>query len=340
MDYKDFLNKNYSKIRNVAINIDKAVSAGSSYLTNFSSAEFEWFCAYLFQLRGFKVVFLATDDHHKADGGIDVVVQKDNKIFIIQCKKQNSFDSEGGKLSVKPVREMAGVVMRENQRYPGAEGIVMTCGDFTRVAFQDAEDLATVSLVDLNDLKKDSHLIDILVNEKVIDNSTFLEKALRSFRYHKYKTLHFLASLPLPNIEIDIGFDKQRKFLRKSLKWFFSGFTFTFISALLISLSLYWYIIPLLQIEIFSKQDFLESSTLNSILGSPEFLALIFVGGISFSYSLKVFKSKSYKKIYKRAVISASMFSAIWTFHYLIQNSYFHLQDFEVVEKFIKTLLG
>jgi hypothetical protein len=237
------------------------------------------------------------------------------------------------------VRELAGVVMREQSRYPEAEGIVMTCGEFTRVAFQDAEDLATISLVDLNDLKKDSYLIDILVNEKVVDDSTFLEKFLRSFRYHKYKTLHFLANLPLPNIELDLGFDKQRKFLRKSLKWFFSGFTFTFLSALLISLSLYWYIIPAFQVEVFSKQDILDDSILSSLLSSPEFLALVFLGGVSFSYSLKVFKSRSYKKIYKRAVISASMFSAIWAFYYLIQNSYFNLQDFEVVERFVRTLL-
>ncbi len=65
------------------------------------------------------------NDSAGPDGGIDLVIKKDGKRYLVQCKQWRS-----QKVGVKIVREMFGLVVAEQ----AAGGIVITSGQFTREA--------------------------------------------------------------------------------------------------------------------------------------------------------------------------------------------------------------
>ena len=59
------------------------------------------------------------------DGGVDVVLTKDGKTYLVQCKHWKAY-----KVSVQPVRELAGVISAEK----AAGGFFVTTGVFTDAA--------------------------------------------------------------------------------------------------------------------------------------------------------------------------------------------------------------
>ena len=81
--------------------------------------EFEDLTAAAFRKWGFKV------HHHggaQADGGIDLIVHKEGKRFLVQCKRYK------GSVGVSVVREMFGVMISEK-----LDGVyLMTSGTFTK----------------------------------------------------------------------------------------------------------------------------------------------------------------------------------------------------------------
>ncbi len=79
-----------------------------------------------------------------ADGGVDLVLKKDDEKILVQCKHWKAV-----KIGVKIIRELYGVVAAEG----ATGGIVITSGQFTR----EARDFATgkpIELIDGNQLQR------------------------------------------------------------------------------------------------------------------------------------------------------------------------------------------
>lgn len=97
--------------------------------------QFESIVGEAFRRRGYSVVENAVDG---ADGGIDLMLRKDGKTFVVQCKqwKQQT-------VGVKPVRELAGVVAGSD----AAGGIFVTSGRYTDEAMRFASSVS-IELID------------------------------------------------------------------------------------------------------------------------------------------------------------------------------------------------
>lgn len=89
--------------------------------------QFEELVGEAYRRQGFRVV---ENDGVGPDGGVDLVISKDGKRFLVQCKQYRS-----QKVGVKVVREMFGLVTAEQ----AAGGVVICSGQFTRDAFQFAQ---------------------------------------------------------------------------------------------------------------------------------------------------------------------------------------------------------
>ena len=108
---------------------------GIASIRSLSWREFEELVAEAFRREGYRVV---ENSKAGADGGVDVRLRKDGKLFVVQCKNWNR-----NKVGVGVVREMCGVMMGE-----GAGGVIIVCsGHFTHDAREFARD-KPVRLVD------------------------------------------------------------------------------------------------------------------------------------------------------------------------------------------------
>ena len=95
--------------------------------------QFEELVGEAYRRQGYRVV---ENDGAGPDGGIDLVISRDGKRWLVQCKQYLA-----RKVGVKVVREMFGLVAAEQ----AAGGIVITSGTFTR----DAERFAAGKLLEL-----------------------------------------------------------------------------------------------------------------------------------------------------------------------------------------------
>jgi hypothetical protein len=314
VNQNSFIKSKYTHIRKTALAIEKAKGITSQELSKFSSVEFEWFCAYLFVLRGYDILQIATFEEHAADGGIDVVVKKQGKIFIVQCKKQNSYESENGRLSVKPVRELAGVVMREQENYNHADGVLITCGDYSSVAVKEASNLRNLSLINLWDIKGDPKLVDILITEKIdvpLDLWLQIKTAFRYVRYHLQK-LTFLK----PTVS-----KTKRKKIKKFLKWTIFAFGISISSLIGLSLTIKWYVLP----EIFSITRITEDQW----FVYPEYLSIVFFSLVVFLYLPKIMKTRKFREVFKRFVIISSILLAVFFYYNSVQNKWYSVNKME-----------
>jgi len=87
----------------------------------------------------------------RADGGIDLIIRKNGKEFVVQCKLRSN-----GCVGVKDVRELAGVVLKSKSD----GGILLTAGGFSEVAvrFVEGMNLILISGQDfLEMLQRDRH---------------------------------------------------------------------------------------------------------------------------------------------------------------------------------------
>ena len=102
----------------------KNVAAGASaaILYNMTWLEFELLVGESFRQRGFKVLKMGGD---QADGGVDLVVQKDEGTFLVQCKQWKA-----QRVGVRVVRELAGVMSAQGAK----GGFVVTSGSYTSEA--------------------------------------------------------------------------------------------------------------------------------------------------------------------------------------------------------------
>jgi restriction system protein len=103
--------------------IDKVVAdTGSSALKEISWREFEQVVGEAFRLRGYSVLETGGGG---ADGGVDLVLHKEGKKFLVQCKQWRAL-----KVGVTVIRELYGVMAASG----AAGGFVVTCGQFTEEA--------------------------------------------------------------------------------------------------------------------------------------------------------------------------------------------------------------
>ncbi|MCW5606864.1 MAG: restriction endonuclease [Nitrosomonas sp.] len=83
--------------------------------------DFELLVGEIFRIQGYSVVETGSG----ADGGIDLILKKDNELILVQCKQWRAY-----KVSVNVVRELLGVMVTKG----AAGGFVVTSGIFTAEA--------------------------------------------------------------------------------------------------------------------------------------------------------------------------------------------------------------
>ncbi len=124
-------------------------------LQNLTWREFELLVGEAFRMRGFSVTETGGGG---SDGGIDLVLRKDNEIFMVQCKQWRAY-----KVSVSVVRELLGVMVAQG----ATGGFVVTSGIFTR----EAHSFAKKQNIELIDGSQLSAMIEKVRKSTAIDPS-------------------------------------------------------------------------------------------------------------------------------------------------------------------------
>lgn len=123
---------------------DAADSTNPNALNGMSWQEFEMLVGEAYRRQGFNVRELGGGG---ADGGVDLVLTKNDQTVLVQCKQWKTF-----KVGVKIVRELYGVMAAQKAQ----GGVVVTSGVFT----QEAKDFADGKNIDLMDGEKLRRVID------------------------------------------------------------------------------------------------------------------------------------------------------------------------------------
>lgn len=123
---------------------DAADSTNPNALNGMSWQEFEMLVGEAYRRQGFNVRELGGGG---ADGGVDLVLTKNDQTVLVQCKQWKTF-----KVGVKIVRELYGVMAAKKAQ----GGVVVTSGVFT----QEAKDFADGKNIDLMDGEKLRRVID------------------------------------------------------------------------------------------------------------------------------------------------------------------------------------
>lgn len=120
---------------------ESAASSESTVLNDTSWQEFELLVGEAFRRKGYSVHETGGGG---ADGGVDLVISKESKTILVQCKQWKT-----RQVGVKPVRELAGVVASKG----AAGGIVVSSGSYTEEARRFAKE-AKITLIDGEQLHK------------------------------------------------------------------------------------------------------------------------------------------------------------------------------------------
>ena len=89
-------------------------------LKKLDPVEFEKFCGYLYERRGYKAHMTATS----GDEGVDLLLKKGNRKEVVQCKRYD------GSVGQPTVRDMFGTMMHTNS----SSSAIVTTGRFTKAA--------------------------------------------------------------------------------------------------------------------------------------------------------------------------------------------------------------
>lgn len=109
-------------------------------IRDLSWQSFELLISEAFRKKGYQV----SETQDGPDGGIDLILKKEDRTIFVQCKHWKKF-----KVGVKEVRELKGVVAAKGIY----SGILVTSGVFTTDAFEFA-DTSGIELIDGKDLQK------------------------------------------------------------------------------------------------------------------------------------------------------------------------------------------
>ncbi len=130
--FQPFYSKFHFILKKINSNVAKHFKLQS--ILNMSSTpvengnSFEELCKTIFSNLNFKIVKMngASINKSSGDGGVDLVIQKQKKNFIVQCKNQV------GNISVKTVREFCALLFKKE--YSGYQGYICTTAKFTKPA--------------------------------------------------------------------------------------------------------------------------------------------------------------------------------------------------------------
>ena len=100
---------------------------GIKTLKNLSWKDFEFLVSESYRRKGYKV---RENLSAGADGGVDLVLTKDNEVTLVQCKQWKT-----KAIPVTTIRELYGVMMAKNAQ----KGVVVCSGAFTKDAMDFAE---------------------------------------------------------------------------------------------------------------------------------------------------------------------------------------------------------
>jgi hypothetical protein len=141
-----------------------------SSFPEFTPLEFEHFCAFLLQKDGHQI--LQFNQEIEADGGIDIITQKDNKIYVVQVKKSDWGGKEKDYISLSTVDRHLGVIARNESRMKleyGQQNEVLayfiTLKRFSTPARNQFLNEPRMILVDIKELKKMIHNFGVLAKE-------------------------------------------------------------------------------------------------------------------------------------------------------------------------------
>lgn len=114
-------------------------------LSRIDDREFERLIGAFYRGQGWQVEYTGTGTTaQRFDGGVDLVLRRDNEVVLVQCKHWNA-----KQVPHNPVHELLGIMVNR-----GATGaILITSGEFTRAAIEAATRNGHVQLVDGNDLR-------------------------------------------------------------------------------------------------------------------------------------------------------------------------------------------
>lgn len=171
-------------------------SSSPDPLQSMSWSEFEQLIAQFFKKNGFSV----KDTPPGPDGGIDLLMKKNGKNFIVQCKHWKKF-----KVNVQTVREQFGIMHAE-----GAHGVfIVTSGVFTEDAIQFAKG-KNIRLIDGTELRQITKVLISKIHAGKKQDSKFWTS---EFDYQHEE------------VKIDIGKPTKNTFFRN--KFFLSSTTIT-----------------------------------------------------------------------------------------------------------------
>ncbi|MBN1873728.1 MAG: restriction endonuclease [Anaerolineae bacterium] len=107
-------------------------------MRTFTPTEFEKFVGALFKRRGFVVEHTGK----RNDGGVDLIVHKDGKRAIVQCK----YYQENKRIGPDVVRDLRGALAREQ----AVAGYLVTTADFTQAAIHESRAVADMPIILIN----------------------------------------------------------------------------------------------------------------------------------------------------------------------------------------------
>ncbi|WP_165973846.1 restriction endonuclease [Paucimonas lemoignei] len=110
-----------------ALLVNAAKSEAASALDDISWQEFEMLVGEAFRRQGYQVM---ENGGSRPDGGIDLILRKEDELFLVQCKQWKAF-----RVGVDVVRELYGVMAAKG----AAGGYVVTSGLFTEAAMRFAK---------------------------------------------------------------------------------------------------------------------------------------------------------------------------------------------------------
>lgn len=135
--------------------------------------DFELLVGEIFRMQGYSVVETGGGG---ADGGIDLILKKDNELFLVQCKQWRAY-----KVSVNVVRELLGVMVTKS----AAGGFVVTSGIFTA----EAQSFAKGQNIDLIDGVRLTAMIEKITEDNSNQTANKLMASLKTLPETEISTI-------------------------------------------------------------------------------------------------------------------------------------------------------
>lgn len=117
---KEIYNQNKNVIKNILKNNEKSKL---NYLLKLNPYEFEKAVANMFELDGYEVKVTSKSN----DGGKDIIMRKNNKVYLVECKRYNS----DNKIGREALQKFFAAIYEEKAE----GGFFITTSDFTSTAY-------------------------------------------------------------------------------------------------------------------------------------------------------------------------------------------------------------